>query len=291
MVNSFTNDHAYISTKWFMWLVHQQGLPIKHLLWITHLSGGQAHYLVLMGDGWYVCNCCMGLSLSIPCRHYFQALMTVPRLQFTIVLIWPRSKQLYVSCDNLLTGLQMVSEPTAQCPASANHSIWHRLEAAQLCNYQGATHSFFHWPPHTHPNLWCINPTASHSNSLCLWSSFWSIITTSGTDSQCQHLRRLRWPLRPSQSNQVSHLHSFCDILQHQHSFMQIPILARGPSRLISWPSDCKVKRSFSNSTFEQLAWRTTSRWWWHSKWYCDSTQSQGSWWGEEMHYLLKVGA
>ena len=206
MVNSFTNDHAYISTKWLMRLIHQQGLPIKHLLWITHLSGGQAHYLVLMGDGQYICDCCMGLNLGIPCRHYFQALMTVPGLRFTIALIQPRSRQHYLSYDNILTSLQMVSEPSARHPASANRGIWHRPGATQSCSHEGATCSFLCRPTHPHLGLRCINPTTGNLNSLCPWSSFQSAIMTSGTDSQCQHLQRLRWPPRLPQSNQVSHL-------------------------------------------------------------------------------------
>ena len=225
MVNSFTNDHAYISTKWLMRLIHQWGLPIKHLLRITHLSWGQAHYLMLMGDGWYICDCCIGLNLGITCRHYFQALMTVPGLQFTIALIWPRSRQHYLSYDNVLTSLQMVSEPLARHPASADCGIWHRLGATQSCSHERATCSFLCWLTCPHLGLRCINPTTGNPNSLCPWSSFRSAITTSGTDGQCQHLRRLRWPPRPSQSNQVSHLAFMAsyntDTLLHRSQYQQ----------------------------------------------------------------------
>ena len=73
-----------------MRLIKQRGLTITQLLRITHLSGGQPHYLALIGDGRYICDCCMGINLGIPCRHYFQALMTVPGLQFSIALVRAR---------------------------------------------------------------------------------------------------------------------------------------------------------------------------------------------------------
>ena len=90
MVNTFANDDAYISTKWLLRLVAGRGLHVEQLLRIIHLSGGQPHYLALLGDSRYVCDCCMGINLGIPCRHYFQALTTVPGLRFSVALIRSR---------------------------------------------------------------------------------------------------------------------------------------------------------------------------------------------------------
>lgn len=90
MHNRFDNDQAYISTKWLIRQVADRGLTVVQLLRITHLSGGQPHYLALLSDGTYVCDCCMGMNLGLPCRHYFQAFTTVPDLHFNISLVRAR---------------------------------------------------------------------------------------------------------------------------------------------------------------------------------------------------------
>jgi hypothetical protein len=90
MVNTFANNDTYISTKWLLQLLAGHGLHVEQLLRIIHLSGGQPHYLALLGDGRYVCDCCMGINLGIPCRHYFQALTTVPGLRFSVALVRSR---------------------------------------------------------------------------------------------------------------------------------------------------------------------------------------------------------
>jgi hypothetical protein len=91
MANAFENDTAHISTKWLLRLITGRGLSVQHLLKIVHLSGHSTHFLALLPDGRYVCDCCMGLNLGIPCRHYFQALTTVKNLRFHIGLVRPRS--------------------------------------------------------------------------------------------------------------------------------------------------------------------------------------------------------
>lgn len=48
------------------------------------------HYLVLLRDRTYICDCCMGLNLGVSCRHYFQVLLKMPSLRFHIGLIRPR---------------------------------------------------------------------------------------------------------------------------------------------------------------------------------------------------------
>lgn len=90
MVNSFKNDNAHISIKWLLSLITGRGLNVQHLLRITHLATSATHYLVLLADGQYSCDCCMGLSLGVPCRHYFQALTSVKGLTFHLNLVRPR---------------------------------------------------------------------------------------------------------------------------------------------------------------------------------------------------------
>lgn len=91
MLNEFKNDNAAISTKWLLRLIQGRGLHVKHLFRVTHLNGlGNAHYLALLQDGRYACDCCMGTNLGIPCRHYFQVLTRFPGMRFNVGLIRAR---------------------------------------------------------------------------------------------------------------------------------------------------------------------------------------------------------
>lgn len=95
-----------------MRLVNDSGLGVQQLLRISHMSGGQPHYLALLGEGRYICDCCMGVNIGVPCRHYFQALTAVPGLLFNIALIRPRWLQ-DPNCDTTAV------EPVAFGGASA----------------------------------------------------------------------------------------------------------------------------------------------------------------------------
>lgn len=92
MLSQFNNDKVYISTKWLLRLINGRGLNILYLLRIIHLGTNATHYLAILPDNRYVCDCCMGINLGIPCRHYFQALTSVKAkgLQFHVGLIRAR---------------------------------------------------------------------------------------------------------------------------------------------------------------------------------------------------------
>ncbi|KAF8060906.1 hypothetical protein FPV67DRAFT_1423234, partial [Lyophyllum atratum] len=88
--NTFTNDKAYISTCWLLRLISNRGLQVKHLLRVTHIGTSTVHYVAILVDGLYICDCCMGLNLGIPCHHFFQILLKVPSMQFHIGLVRAR---------------------------------------------------------------------------------------------------------------------------------------------------------------------------------------------------------
>ncbi|KAF8225201.1 hypothetical protein L208DRAFT_1506921 [Tricholoma matsutake] len=90
MINPFANDNVRISAKWLLWLIDGPGLNIKHLLCVTPLGTNASHHLVILADGHYICDCCMGTNLGIPCRHYFQILTRVQGMKFNVGLIWAR---------------------------------------------------------------------------------------------------------------------------------------------------------------------------------------------------------
>ncbi|KAJ3910840.1 hypothetical protein F5877DRAFT_55871 [Lentinula edodes] len=90
MQNDFTNDKAYISTRWLIRLALDQGLRIWFLFKVQRLGGIATHYLVVLRDGRAICDCCMGLNLGIPCRHYFHLFTKVEGLVFSIGMIRAR---------------------------------------------------------------------------------------------------------------------------------------------------------------------------------------------------------
>jgi hypothetical protein len=87
MVNRFENDTSYIGTAWLLCLAQGRGLQVQHLLRITHLGHGTTHILTVLPDNQYVCDCCMGMNIGIPCHHYFQALSVVINLYFIIGVV------------------------------------------------------------------------------------------------------------------------------------------------------------------------------------------------------------
>ena len=90
MMNGFLNGDAHISTVWLLQLCMERGLLVEHLFRIVHTATGKAHHLALLQDNRYICDCCMGLNLGIPCRHYFRAWMDVQGMPFHLGLIRPR---------------------------------------------------------------------------------------------------------------------------------------------------------------------------------------------------------
>jgi hypothetical protein len=90
MINRFENDKIYISTKWLLRLVAGRGLQVEHLLRVTHKGTGAMHMVAILQNNQYVCDCCMGLNLGVPCRHYFQVLSIMKSLQFNLGVVRPR---------------------------------------------------------------------------------------------------------------------------------------------------------------------------------------------------------
>lgn len=110
-MNQFENDESHISLKWLLRLVNDRGMTVQHLLKISHQGGGKSmHYVAILTDGRYICDCCMGLNLGIPCRHFFQALTKVQGLKFHIGLVRPRYVHTFrVHLVSLLTSCDFLS--------------------------------------------------------------------------------------------------------------------------------------------------------------------------------------
>ncbi|KAJ6452557.1 hypothetical protein C8R47DRAFT_998081, partial [Mycena vitilis] len=85
--NDFSNDSAYIATRFLLRLIREQGVVPTHLLKIVHRETGATHIIALLPDGRYVCDCCMGSNVGVVCRHWFVAWVKVPGLPFHISLI------------------------------------------------------------------------------------------------------------------------------------------------------------------------------------------------------------
>lgn len=89
-MNDFTNDQAYISSAWLFNLVNNLKVPIHQLFKVTHQATGAIHYLVHLADDRCICDCCMGMNLGVPCRHFFNVWVKVQGLPFHMGLIRPR---------------------------------------------------------------------------------------------------------------------------------------------------------------------------------------------------------
>lgn len=130
MTNTFENDKAHISTAWLLRLVTGRGLKVQHVLKVIHLGGTSVHYIALLSDHRYVCTCCMGLNLGIPCRHYFQVLTTVKSLRFHIGLLRARYVPHMYHINSTLNSLQTrwYQDPSldiSQIPAVALEDTTH----------------------------------------------------------------------------------------------------------------------------------------------------------------------
>ncbi|PBK75360.1 hypothetical protein ARMSODRAFT_876894 [Armillaria solidipes] len=91
MISSFSNDSAFISTNWLLQLINGRGLNVKYLFCVQHLGPtGAEHYLAVLPDDRYICDCCMGLNLGVPCCHYFQVLSKSPNLRFNVGIVHAR---------------------------------------------------------------------------------------------------------------------------------------------------------------------------------------------------------
>ncbi|KAF8914327.1 hypothetical protein CPB84DRAFT_81962 [Gymnopilus junonius] len=125
MINDFTNDSAYISTRFLLRLIQNRGLRVKQLLKITRIGASSTpHCLALLDNGNYLCDCCMGTNLGIPCRHYFVALSSVKGLKFHLGLIrsrWYQDPNINLA-DIPSTGCEHITHATRADLAQLNTS-------------------------------------------------------------------------------------------------------------------------------------------------------------------------
>lgn len=84
MISDFKNDAAHVSAQWLLESICERGLNVKHILRIAHLGAKSWHILAVLDDGRCICDCCMGVNLGIPCRHFFQAWTSFKGLPFHI---------------------------------------------------------------------------------------------------------------------------------------------------------------------------------------------------------------
>ncbi|KAH6874625.1 hypothetical protein BKA70DRAFT_1480019 [Coprinopsis sp. MPI-PUGE-AT-0042] len=76
MFNNFSNDCAYISTKWLLRQTLERGNIVEQLYNVKRGVGEATveHVVAALRGGSYVCDCMMGVNLGIPCRHFYAIL-------------------------------------------------------------------------------------------------------------------------------------------------------------------------------------------------------------------------
>ncbi|KAJ7275684.1 hypothetical protein C8J57DRAFT_1061696 [Mycena rebaudengoi] len=141
MLNTFENDTVYISAKWLINLVKQRGLRVKHLVRVAHRATGAIHYVVLLRDGRYMCDCCMDQNLGLVCRHYFILWVTIQDLQFHLSFIRSRwyqdpktdlsrlpavTKKNKIQPENLRLNIQQIPSPAFVPVPDRKNTIKHQ---------------------------------------------------------------------------------------------------------------------------------------------------------------------
>ncbi|KLO10301.1 hypothetical protein SCHPADRAFT_803931, partial [Schizopora paradoxa] len=84
------DDHPYLGLPYLMTEVGIRNLTITHVLIIRHLGSGARHYILILADGRFVCDCGMVMNLGVPCRHFFRAFQSIRDLMFHIGLVRAR---------------------------------------------------------------------------------------------------------------------------------------------------------------------------------------------------------
>ncbi|KAF5376134.1 hypothetical protein D9615_007698 [Tricholomella constricta] len=71
-INAFTNDKAYISTRWLLRLISNRGHHIKHLLRVTRIGTSTIHYVAILSGGQYICDCCLKFHIGLVRARWYQ---------------------------------------------------------------------------------------------------------------------------------------------------------------------------------------------------------------------------
>ncbi|KAJ7790177.1 hypothetical protein B0H14DRAFT_222894 [Mycena olivaceomarginata] len=103
MINSFENDRARVSMRWVISLITKRGLTVRHLLMVKHESTGVVHYIAVLPDGRYVCDCCMPSNLGVPCRHYFRIWIDVQKYAVPHLFDSPKMVSGFSPCGGIDT--------------------------------------------------------------------------------------------------------------------------------------------------------------------------------------------
>ncbi|PPR08003.1 hypothetical protein CVT24_003754 [Panaeolus cyanescens] len=90
MINTFTNEDAYIGAQYLLRMTSGRGNRVQNVLRIVHQGSNKAHILLILDNSSYICDCSMGISLGLPCRHYFQALSHLSNFRFHLGVIRAR---------------------------------------------------------------------------------------------------------------------------------------------------------------------------------------------------------
>ncbi|KAJ3508004.1 hypothetical protein NMY22_g16753 [Coprinellus aureogranulatus] len=106
--NNFTNDSAYLATPWLLRLITAQSHVVEQLVKVIRDSQGSRvfHVVALLTNGGYVCDCAMGLSMGIPCRHFFAVLKKSANLKLRLDII---AKRWYKDPNLNVTSVHPVS--------------------------------------------------------------------------------------------------------------------------------------------------------------------------------------
>lgn len=95
MINEHKNDGEYIALPWLIHQVTERRLDVRFIICVTLRGTTAQHIVLILSHDRHICDCCMGVNLGIPCRHYFAALAVMVGMRFHLSAV--RSRYLVLS--------------------------------------------------------------------------------------------------------------------------------------------------------------------------------------------------
>lgn len=103
MINEHKNDGEYIALPWLLHHVSERRLDVRFIVRVTLRGTTAQHIVLILNHDRYICDCCMGINLGLPCRHYFATLGVMVGMQFHLGII--RTRYALRMCKPSVIGL------------------------------------------------------------------------------------------------------------------------------------------------------------------------------------------
>lgn len=170
-------DEEYIASDWLFLQIAQNRWNVRAVYRVvfTGLEGKAQHLVVLLeGDDAYICDCCLGTNLGVPCRHYFALLRNSAHLRFHLALI--RSRQVHP-----LTRLDLI----VLIPLDLYLQLASESKSGCIPDSRRVHHAYCAWREDKSPKRPAGQPTGTSANYITHTYSNTSSDNAKGPISSC----------------------------------------------------------------------------------------------------------